>query len=148
MSRELLHASCVALNGKGVLVRGVSGSGKSDLVLRLIDGEGFGRGDLPVRGRMVADDQVYLSAENGKLVASPPANLAGLLEIRGRGIERFPYTEKVMVYLVVDLQPVSQIPRMPELNDLEVDLLGIKLPRILIDPIQNSAPARIRSFLF
>ena len=59
----LVHATCVALDGAGVLLRGPSGSGKSDLALRLIDGG----------ARLVADDQVALSAEAGRLVARAPA---------------------------------------------------------------------------
>src|SRR5690606_32729552 len=70
-----IHATCVALGDTGILLRGRSGSGKSDLALRLIDGGAL----------LVADDRVALSLEGGRVIARPPAALAGYLEVRGVG---------------------------------------------------------------
>ena len=67
-----LHATCVAINDQGVLLVGPSGVGKSDLALRLIDGG----------AELVSDDQTKVCLEKGKLLASPPDKLAGMLEIR------------------------------------------------------------------
>ena len=76
LSSETLHASTVALDGRAVLICGPSGSGKSDLALRLID-RGF---------RLVSDDQTIVRKEGSKLIASAPPTIHGKLEIRGLGI--------------------------------------------------------------
>jgi HPr kinase/phosphorylase len=147
MTTLLIHASCVAFGAKGVLIRGKPGSGKSDLVLRLIDAAGFGLGETPLRAKLVADDQVMLTRVGDLVHAGPPPALAGKLEIRGQGIVDFAWTENIALCLVADLAPVSEIPRMPEAHDLTASLLGIELPRLVLDPAYASAPARIRSFL-
>ncbi len=72
----LVHASCVALRGAGVLLLGDSGTGKSDLALRLIH-EGWS---------LVADDRTVLSLKQGRIVAAAPTTINGLLEVRGLGI--------------------------------------------------------------
>jgi serine kinase of HPr protein (carbohydrate metabolism regulator) len=72
LSSETLHASTVALDGRAVLVTGPSGSGKSDLALRLLD-RGF---------KLVSDDQTMIRLDGERLLASPPANIAGKLEVR------------------------------------------------------------------
>src|SRR3546814_11301183 len=78
MSEQAVHASCVALDGRAVLLMGASGSGKSDLALRLID-----------RGwSLVSDDYVTLECRGGKLVAAPPEQIAGRMEVRMRSEER------------------------------------------------------------
>jgi HPr kinase/phosphorylase len=147
MTTLLVHASCVAFGTKGVLVRGKSGSGKSDLVLRLIDAAGFGLGETPLRAKLVADDQVVLTRVGDFVHASPPPTLAGKLEIRGQGIVDIVWTENVALCLVIDLAPLSEIPRMPEPHDLATSLLGIEVPRLVLDPASDSAPTRVRSFL-
>ena len=85
----LIHASCVARDGHGLLMVGPSGSGKSDLALRLLD-HGF---------ELVADDQVLLDGGVARAVPS----LAGRLEVRGRGLVRWPTHGAVNVTLVLDL---------------------------------------------
>ncbi|HAQ33260.1 MAG TPA: serine/threonine protein kinase, partial [Rhodospirillaceae bacterium] len=72
----LIHGTCVALNGVTVLLRGPSGSGKSDLALRLIDGG----------GRLVADDQTLVEIQGERLVATAPETIAGKMEVRGVGV--------------------------------------------------------------
>ena len=114
-----LHASCAARAGQGVLLLGQPGSGKSDLLLRLID-RGY---------ELVADDQVEL---NG-IVASPPAALAGLLEVRGLGIVRRAYRAEVSLALVVALGRPERLP-MPQRYE------NLDLPMISVDPLAASAP--------
>ena len=99
----LIHASCVEWLGKGILIRGKSGAGKSDLALRLIDAGAV----------LVADDQVLLENKT----ASAPERLRGLLEVRGLGIVRLPFIEKTTIALTVDLCSAAEIERLPKRFD-------------------------------
>ncbi len=130
-----VHASCCAWSGLAVLLRGIPGSGKSDLALRLVDA-GF---------RLVADDRVDLAVERGGVTASAPAALAGLIEVRGLGILDLGSSGAARVGLLADLAPAATIERMPE--PATEALLGIKLPVIRIDPTAPSAVARVRAAL-
>lgn len=87
----------------GILIRGKSGTGKSDLALRLIDAGAV----------LVADDQVLLENKT----ASAPARLRGLLEVRGLGIVRLPFVEKTTIALTVDLCSAAEIERLPKRFD-------------------------------
>ena len=121
-AREMLiHASCAARTGRGVLLTGPPGSGKSDLLLRLLD-RGFA---------LVADDQVDIV----NLEASPPSRLAGLLEIRGLGILRLPYVTNVKLALSVQLGRAARLP------EPLADQFG--LPLLTVDPALHSAPQRV-----
>src|SRR3981189_3410655 len=93
MSEANIHASCVAIGARGVLLLGASGTGKSDLALRLID-EG---------AKLVADDRTILFTAKGMLHARAPASIKGLLEIRGLGIVELPVRTRVKIALVVRL---------------------------------------------
>jgi HPr kinase/phosphorylase len=117
-----IHASCAARDGHGVLLLGPSGAGKSDLLLRLL-GHGFA---------LVADDRVCI--DNG--FARAPDPLAGLLEVRGLGIFRLPFVQRVELALAVQL---GMAPRMP----IPAQHPGTDLPLVSIDPALCSAPARV-----
>ena len=140
-----IHGTCVAFGRFGVLLRGASGSGKSSLALRLIDTEGFGIGQLNLRAKLVADDRVILQIGGAKIFASSPARLAGKLEIRGLGIVTLEHLKTVDLRLVVDLLPHKSIPRLPEMTDTQVELLGAKLPRLTLDAQLADAPAKLRA---
>jgi RNase adaptor protein for sRNA GlmZ degradation len=129
---QLIHATCVALDGRGVLLRGASGSGKSDLALRLID-----EGAL-----LVADDQTEIGEEQGRLVARAPATIAGRLEVRGLGIVNQPALASAPLALLVDLVPPSAVERLPE--ERHERLCGRDIPVIALDPFAASAVAKIR----
>jgi HPr kinase/phosphorylase len=118
-----MHGSCVSRNGEAVLLLGPSGSGKSDLVLRL----------LALGFDLVADDQVEV--RDG--AASPPESLAGLLEVRGIGIVRLPHRAPARVALVAELGHPDE--RMPE-PALHAEL-GV--PVVHIDASAASAPQRV-----
>ncbi len=148
MTTLQIHASCVAFGNQGVLIRGPSGSGKSELVLRLIDAEGYGLGDNPHRATLVADDQVVLTLINAQIYAKPAPALAGLLEIRGQGIVNVDYVQDIAVVLVVDLMPAGDIARMPETKDQRTELLSLTLPRLALDGHSAAAPAKLRSKCF
>jgi HPr kinase/phosphorylase len=118
-----VHGSCAARDGAGVLLMGPPGSGKSDLVLRLLS-RGF---DL------VADDRVEVA--DG--IASAPAALAGLLEVRGLGIMCLPHRPRATLALVVALG--CQPPRLP----LPARHATLDLPQVSIDAAAASAPERV-----
>ena len=128
----LVHASCVALEGKGVLLRGAPGAGKSDLALRLIEGG----------ARLVADDQVALTSSGEMLLAGPPARIAGLLEVRGIGVVSMDFVTQCPVHLVVDLVQPDTVERMPQAAT--VDLCGHRIVHVLLAPFEASAPAKVR----
>lgn len=131
-ARETRHATCVALSGRGVLLRGPPGAGKSDLALRLIDGGAL----------LVADDRVVLRRAGARVFASAPAALAGLLEVRGLGIVRLPARESAPLALVADLDPARGIERLPEAE--RCVLCGVALPIVAVAPRRASAAALIR----
>jgi len=142
-----LHATCVAINGHGVILVGPSGSGKSDLALRLVDEPGSGLGDEKMTSVLVGDDQIVLTRQSGTLTASPAAALAGLLEVRGVGILTCRYLAQAQVALVVKLTPQASIERLPEAPGTVFEELGVSVPAIEVDASQPSAPARVRSGL-
>ncbi len=121
------------------MLRGPSGSGKSDLALRLIDAGAV----------LVADDRVQLAKgagdAAGQVVAGAPAAIAGLIEVRGIGVLPVPRAASAPLALVVDLKPGAEIDRMPE--PAWCAYLGIRLPLIALDPFRPSAPAALRLVL-
>ena len=132
---SILHASCIAIGGRGVLLTGASGSGKSDLALRLID-----RG-----AALVADDGVVVVAREGRLHARSGPNIEGQLEVRGLGILAFPALDEAPLALVIALdQPVQRMP--DELLPVRV-IEGLTLPLIALDPFEASAPVKVEKAL-
>ena len=129
LSSETIHASTVALDGRAVLITGPSGSGKSDLALRLLD-RGF---------QLVSDDQTAVRIDGERLVASPPPNIAGKLEVRGIGIVEVEHVDEVPVALVIEL--TSNIERMPP--DEVRSILGVATPIVAIDPMPASAASKV-----
>lgn len=142
-----LHGTCVAVEGEGVLILGPPGSGKSDLALRLIDQPGCGLGAGLKSALLVADDQVHVSRKSGKLVASAPPVLAGKLEVRGLGIVDIATAAHVPLVLCVRLTDAATIERLPDLAGSTFEVLGVRLPLVMVDPLQASAPARVRAAL-
>jgi serine kinase of HPr protein (carbohydrate metabolism regulator) len=130
LSAETLHASTVATEGRAVLITGPSGSGKSDLALRLLD-RGF---------TLVSDDQTIVRRDGDRLVATAPSNIAGKLEIRGIGIVEMERVSDVPVALLVEL--TSDIQRLPD-DSRERPVLGLRLPLISIDAMTASAPSKV-----
>ena len=130
ISAETVHASTVAIDGRAVLITGPSGSGKSDLALRLLD-RGFS---------LVSDDQTIVKRDGDRLLASAPPTIAGKLEIRGIGIIDMERTVDAPVALIVEL--TSDIQRLPD-DSRERPILGVNLPLISIDAMTASAPSKV-----
>lgn len=130
LSSENLHASCVATDGRAVLIAGPSGSGKSDLALRLLD-RGF---------TLVSDDRTIVRKEGSKVVASAPATIRGKLEVRGVGIVDMETVSDMPVAMVVEL--TSDIQRLPD-DSRERLILGIGIPLINVDAMTASAPSKV-----
>jgi serine kinase of HPr protein (carbohydrate metabolism regulator) len=128
----MIHATCVACDGRAVLLCGAPGSGKSDLALRLID----------AGARLVADDQVILRTENDALIAAAPPTIAGRMEVRGIGIVVVPHVAAAPVVLAVELVAAAAVPRLPA--PARRIFLGVSLPLLALAPFEASAAAKIR----
>jgi serine kinase of HPr protein (carbohydrate metabolism regulator) len=130
MSEEvLLHASCVAIGGRAVLIAGRSGSGKSELTLRLID-----RGH-----RLVSDDYTELAFLGDRFVARAPRTIAGKLEVRGIGLVEREAVAEAPVCLLVDLDRNPE--RLPEAE--RITIAGVELPRVAVAALEASAPIKV-----
>lgn len=129
---ETIHGTSVAVDGGAVLLRGPSGSGKSDLALRLIDGGGV----------LVADDQTALSRKGDEILVSAPPQIAGRMEVRGLGIVRLSAVSDIPVRIVVDIVPATEVERLPK--PAETMLLGVALPVLRLAAFEASTPAKIR----
>lgn len=127
-----LHATAVALNGHGVLLRGPSGAGKSDLALRLID----------AGAELIADDQTVVDAAGNAVLLSPPAALAGKLEVRGLPIATLPFRTGVPLVLVVDLVAPAAVPRLPP--PVTAEIAGRSIAAVALTPFEASAPIKVR----
>lgn len=138
MAEANIHASCVAIGARGVLLLGASGAGKSDLALRLID-QG---------AKLVADDRTILFIAKGHLHARAPASIKGLIEIRGLGIVRLPVRAQVRICLVVRLgREGARLPD-PRLYHAPAALkLAAAPPQIALNARFASTPAKIRAAL-
>jgi serine kinase of HPr protein (carbohydrate metabolism regulator) len=130
LSAETLHASTVATEGRAVLITGPSGSGKSDLALRLLD-RGF---------TLVSDDQTVVKRDGDRLLASAPPTIAGKLEVRGIGIVEMERLADVPVALIIEL--TSDIQRIPD-DSRERPILGVRVPLISIDALTASAASKV-----
>ena len=136
VSSLYVHGTCVAVGARAVLLRGPSGAGKSDLAFRLV------REDASGETRLVADDQVGLRDEGGRLLASAPPALAGLVELRGLGLVALPSIGEAPLVLIADLVARVAVPRIAEPRHEAI--LGIRLPVISLHAFDGTATAKLR----
>lgn len=128
---NIAHASCVALNGRALLIRGASGSGKSALAL-----------DLMAHGALlVADDRVVLTVRGGQVIARAPDTLKGMIEARGLGILAADSAGPTPVFAVVDLDQI-EAERLPEMRNTVV--LGQSVPLLARAPYPHFAAALVQ----
>ncbi len=132
----IVHATAVALKAPdgasvAVLLRGQSGTGKSDLAFRLIE----------AKGQLICDDQVTLERRQDKIMAEAVDAIAGLMEIRGVGLVKFDTAPQTILRLVIDLVPRQHVPRLPEWESVEI--LGVPLPRLQLHGFDAATPLKI-----
>jgi serine kinase of HPr protein (carbohydrate metabolism regulator) len=118
-----VHGTGLVLGDRGLLLRGPSGAGKSVLTLALLD-RWEGRGEP---AWLLSDDRVDLFVDGKGLLMRAPPTLAGLIELRGRGIVHRAFREQAPLDLVIDLVP--DLLRLVEEEELQTELLGVSLPR-------------------
>lgn len=111
----ILHATTVAIGGRGLLIQGASGSGKSALALQL----------MQLGAELVADDRTALHLQNGQLIADAPDTIRGLIEARGVGILNATAAGPTPVAAVVDMDQ-SETDRLPQRRS--TDIAGMTLP--------------------
>lgn len=116
-----MQASTVSIGGRAIAIEGPPGSGKSSLALALIE-----RG-----ARLIGDDGVTLTRKGGSIIASPPPNIAGLIEVRGVGLAELPTAPPAPLVLVLTLG--SKVERLPE-KAARRDILGLAIPCLPFDP--------------
>lgn len=133
MTTQLFYASCVAVNGRGVLIIGASGRGKSALALQLI---AYG-------AQLVADDQTQITKQDGQLVATCPPTISGMIEARGIGLLHSPPLARANLALVVDLDQ-TETHRLPPHRI--TTLLDVQLPLVL-GAQSNHFPASVLCYL-
>lgn len=126
-----IHATAIKINNKGVLFLGKSGSGKSDLSLRMI---------VEHNAKIIADDRVIVENIKEKLIASAPSNLKGLIEVRGIGIINLDCVSQFKIDMVVNLIS-DKIERLPENRYYSIE--NLTLPLIELNPFEASAPAKL-----
>lgn len=128
-----IHATLISFQNKGILFRGKSGSGKSDLALRFI---------MAHNAVLVADDRVNLSVQKNVLLGAAPPEIQGKLEIRGVGIAHFPFLAQIEICLCVDLiDNLADIDRLP--NPEKIDLQGVSIDKLVLHPFESSATYKI-----
>jgi HPr kinase/phosphorylase len=141
----LVHTTTVALGPVAAMLRGPPGSGKSDLALRFLSSQSQGLG-IPEHRGLVADDQTELRLVGGELVASAPARISGLIEVRGMGIIPVGAAGATRVRLVIDLVDPTDVERLP-LSDQTVCWLGCSIPLRRLAPFESSAPLKVALWL-
>lgn len=131
------HATALVAGNCGLLILGPSGAGKTSLALDLVSA-------MVMRGRfarLVADDQVYLSVDGGRLCASTPPAIAGLAEIRPLGPRPMPHLGSAVIDLVVELAPSHMTARM--IDDEIAAIEGVRLPLVRLPEQSTAASTRV-----
>ncbi|MDY0008734.1 MAG: HPr kinase/phosphatase C-terminal domain-containing protein [Bdellovibrionales bacterium] len=139
-NRVIRHGTAVLVSGgdhppAAVFIRGASGSGKSDLAFRLL---GLG-------GTLISDDQVELEKRQDRIYAGAVDAIRGLIEVRGIGLLRYPVADPAPLKLVIDLVPREDVPRMPDMQTM--DILGVSIPLFKLYAFDASSVHKLRAAL-
>lgn len=130
-----MHATCIDWRGQGVLLRGASGAGKSDLALRLIE----------AGAQLVADDQVILWQSGGSLYGRSPDTIQGRLEIRGLGIQTMAFKRFSRICLDVQLDALARPERLPEGEMTTIE--GVMVTTLYFDGLEPSTALKVLAAL-
>lgn len=131
---QQIHATAVAIDKHGIMIVGPSGSGKSDLAIRLID-----RG-----ARLISDDQVLASRQENIVILNAPASIAGKIELHSVGIFDIPFVSDIRLVMIVHLTHDAE--RFPMDAQLEL-LCGMNISSINLDGRTSSAPIKVEMAL-
>ena len=121
------------------ILQGPSGSGKSDLALRFVL-----ENAAHLDAALVSDDQVLVARTAERLIARPPASIAGKIEVRGIGIVSLPYLGEAELCLAISLSHPDDIPRLPSIGEETLEIQGIALPVLRLAPFEASAALKLR----
>jgi serine kinase of HPr protein (carbohydrate metabolism regulator) len=137
---ENLHGTVIALGACAAIIRGASGSGKSDLALRCL---GLAPTALvPCPAQLVADDRAAVVRQGERLFVEAPATIRGKLEVRGLGIVDVPCAGRCELVLAADLTTPDRIERLPDPQP-HTEIMGVRLRLIHIAPFEASAPLKL-----
>lgn len=137
---ERIHATAIALRGKAALLRGPSGSGKSDLALRCIATPPLPH--IAGHAELVADDQAELVLNRDTIDVSAPPAIAGKLEVRGLGVIELPFCASARLALVIDLVAPEDVPRYP-LDEITTIFLGRAVPTLRLSAFEAASPLKV-----
>lgn len=143
-THDRLHATAVAVGHRAIIIRGPSGSGKSDLALRCLSVPTSQLVTAPAR--LIADDQVLVRRDGSALIVSAPPTLLGRLEVRGLGILEIDPEQRARAVLIADLVARTEIERYPDPWPT-VEILGLRLPVLRICAFDASAPIKVLAAL-
>lgn len=130
-----LHATAIALDGRGILLTGPSGCGKSDLALRMIHLHA---------ATLIADDLVCLLRDGNRLFATAPTRAPPRLHVRGIGITSVPqWQADTPLALVINLEPTTAQGDVGPRLDISEPMLDLRLPRVQMNPWEISAPIKL-----
>jgi len=134
MASNTHHACALEIDQTGILIKGLSGSGKTSLLMGLLE-----RANQENKEAfLIADDRVYLKTRANKLEAETPPSIAGSVEIHGHGIITLPNKDRTTISLVVELTRDEDVERMPEQKQYEFE--GLHLPLVEV-PIRHETQA-------
>lgn len=140
---DILHGTAIAVGGCGVLIRGPSGTGKSDLALRCLMLP-LGPDQRANTSLLIGDDAVKVVADDtGVTLSVANTSFLGVIEVRGVGLFEVPHAPNARLGLVVDLVDAGEtIPRLPEPGET-VKICGVPVRRIALHGFEASAPLKV-----
>lgn len=139
IAQTLLHGTAIAIGGHAALIRGPSGSGKSDLALRCL---ALPAGTLvPAPPILISDDQVFAQRDRSIIRLTPPPAIAGKIEVRAIGIVEVEFAPSAALAVIVDLVN-GTVERLPDPVAREA-VLGVEVPKIRLPAFEASTPIKV-----